>query len=225
VCGADFTITGGTSYGCSSHHDGNACPNSIRVRRDRIEAVLLDPVNAKLLDPERIARIAKEMQDYYVERVRAKQAEVAELPRELQELAARISRLKDRLRHGDPDLTADEPQAAIDRAEAKRRDLQQNQRGIADQPPKVLAMLPRAAELYRRQIARGLQGNPDAALKARIFLREWFGGKIRLEPLPASDAERAAKAHPIAPDFYRQPVPTALSCKDVRAQTTQGGRE
>ena len=26
--------------------------------------------------------------------------------------------------------------------------------------------------------------NPQAALKARVFLREWFGGKIRLEPLP-----------------------------------------
>lgn len=157
VCGAHFTITGGTSYGCSSHHDGNACTNSIRVRRDHIEAVLLDPVSAKLLDPKRVARIAKEMQDYYVERVRAMQARVVEAPGELQELAARISRLKDRLRHGDPDLTADELQAAIDRAESKRRDLQQNQPGVADQPPKVLATLPRAAELYRRQIARGLQ--------------------------------------------------------------------
>ena len=30
----------------------------------------------------------------------------------------------------------------------------------------------------------GLDGDPRAALKARVFLREWFGGKIRLEPLP-----------------------------------------
>jgi hypothetical protein len=44
-------------------------------------------------------------------------------------------------------------------------------------------MLPRAAELYRRQVALGLHGNSDAATKARIFLREWFGGRIRLEPL------------------------------------------
>ena len=27
-------------------------------------------------------------------------------------------------------------------------------------------------------------GDPRAALKARVFLREWFSGKIRLEPLP-----------------------------------------
>ncbi len=30
----------------------------------------------------------------------------------------------------------------------------------------------------------GLDGDPKAALKARVFLREWFCGKIRLEPLP-----------------------------------------
>ena len=30
----------------------------------------------------------------------------------------------------------------------------------------------------------GLDGDPRAALKARVLLREWFGGKIRLEPLP-----------------------------------------
>ena len=54
----------------------------------------------------------------------------------------------------------------------------------------------KAAELDRRQVAQGLDGNPQAALKARVFLREWFGGKIRLEQLPddgrqaPSDAER-----------------------------------
>jgi hypothetical protein len=44
-------------------------------------------------------------------------------------------------------------------------------------------MLPRAAELNRRQVALGLAGHADAILKG-VFLREWFGGKIRLEPLP-----------------------------------------
>jgi hypothetical protein len=45
-------------------------------------------------------------------------------------------------------------------------------------------MLPKAAQMYRRQIAEGLRGDARAALKARVFLREWFGRKIRLEPLP-----------------------------------------
>jgi hypothetical protein len=48
----------------------------------------------------------------------------------------------------------------------------------------VLSILPRAAELYRRQVAEGLDGNAREALKARVFLREWFTGKISLEPQP-----------------------------------------
>lgn len=34
----------------------------------------------------------------------------------------------------------------------------------------------------------GLKGDPCAALQARVFLREWFGGKIRLEQLPWGDS-------------------------------------
>jgi site-specific DNA recombinase len=106
----------------------------------------------------------------------------AEAPQELQELSSRIDRLRERLKGGDADMTSDELQAAIDRAEFKRRELQHNELAV-EKSPKVHAIVPRAAELYRRQIAQGLDGNPEAARKARLFLREWFGGKIRLEPL------------------------------------------
>jgi hypothetical protein len=40
-----------------------------------------------------------------------------------------------------------------------------------------------ARKSSRLQIALRLDGNPQAALKARVFLREWFGA-IRLEPMP-----------------------------------------
>ena len=34
LCDAHYTITDAKSYGCSSYHDGHACSNAIRVRRD-----------------------------------------------------------------------------------------------------------------------------------------------------------------------------------------------
>jgi DNA invertase Pin-like site-specific DNA recombinase len=183
VCDAHYTITNATSYGCSSYHDGHACLNSVLVRRDRAENILLGPIRDDLLKPDRVARMAKEMQDYFSDRMRSMRAQAVELPRELQELVARIARLRERLKNGDPDMPADELQAAIDRAEAKRRELEEQQLGANVPLSKALTIMPRAAELYRRQVARGLDGNPQAALKARLFLREWFGGKIRLEPL------------------------------------------
>jgi hypothetical protein len=44
-----------------------------------------------------------------------------EVPCELQELGARIERLRERLKHGDADMAADGIQAAIDGAEARHR--------------------------------------------------------------------------------------------------------
>jgi site-specific DNA recombinase len=181
ACGSHYTITDQRSYGCSSHHDGRACSNSVRVRRDRIETILLDPIRKELLTPERIEQMAKEMQAYYLDRVRAMQTRAVEQPQELQELTARIERLRERLKHGDPDMAADEIQAAIDRASAKRSELQGSQH-TAMPSAKMFTMLPRAAEAYRRQITLGLDGDPRAALKARSILRELFGGKIRLVP-------------------------------------------
>src|SRR6185437_5461524 len=90
------------------------------VRNERYRGVVHWNASEWRKDPDtgkrkRIARIVKEMQDHYVERVRATQERAVEAPRELQELAARIERLRERLQHGDPDMTADELQAAIDR--------------------------------------------------------------------------------------------------------------
>jgi hypothetical protein len=183
VCDAHYTITNATSYGCSSYHDGHACSNGILVRRERAENILLGPIRDDLLKPDRVTRMAKEMQDYFADRMRGIQSQALEVPRELQELAARITRLRERLKSGDPDMQADALQAVIDTAEAKRRELQVQQLGATLPMTKALANMPRAAELYRRQVALGLDGNTQAAQKARLFLREWFEGKIRLEPL------------------------------------------
>jgi DNA invertase Pin-like site-specific DNA recombinase len=186
ACGANYSIMDSRAYGCHSHFDGNSCSNAIRVPKSHIEDVLLrgpETGLAALLAPERIERMAAEMQRYYAQRLREVQTRSFEAPRELQELVARIERLRERLRQGDPDMPPDEIQAAIERAEAKRRDLEA-QTPETKQSAKLLSILPRAAELYRRQIAQGLDGNAREALKARVFLREWFGGKIRLEPLP-----------------------------------------
>lgn len=185
-CGSHYTIRDSRTYGCHSNADGAACSNATGVRKDRIEEILLRGVEsglAGLLAPDRVQRMAAEMQRYYQERARAIQTRAAEAPRELTDLEARITRLRDRLRAGDPDMAPDEIEAAIAKAEAKRQEFEAR-RPEVKQSAKVLSVLPRAAELYRRQIADGLDGDPRAALKARVFLREWFGGEIRLEPLP-----------------------------------------
>lgn len=45
---------------------------------------------------------------------------------------------------------------------------------------KVLALLPKAAALYRQQIADGMHGNVEAGTQARTALREITGGSIKI---------------------------------------------
>jgi len=180
VCKAHYVIADARSYACSGHWNGGACSNHIRVRRDAVERIILGGICGELLAPERVARMAKEIHVAYVERMRERAARIEMLPRELQELDARIARLRERLKAGDPDLTADELQAAIERAEGKRRELFEA-RPTGREDARVLALMPRAAELYREQIEQGLGGDPAAAAKARTILRDMLG-EIMLSP-------------------------------------------
>jgi site-specific DNA recombinase len=112
------------------------------------------------------------------------------------ELESRIVRLRTRLRNGDPDMTSDEIEAAITRAEAKRAEL------MAVEPdPKesarLLAALPNAAELYRRQIMLGLAGDPGATQKARLALRTLLG-TIQLEQGDGHSVWAVYEVHPAA---------------------------
>jgi hypothetical protein len=84
------------------------------------------------------------------------------------ELDARIARPHKRMAAGDPDITPDELRAALDRAEYKRRELAHAKPTDSSEGSKLLTILPNAAELYRRQIALGLDGaHPQMMLKAR----------------------------------------------------------
>ena len=57
-----------------------SCGNSVLVRRDCIEDILLGPIRDDLLKPDRVARMAREMQDYFSERMRTMQTRAVELP-------------------------------------------------------------------------------------------------------------------------------------------------
>jgi len=170
------------SYGCGGSRSG-ACLNDILVRRDKLEAIILDPIRKELLSPERVAKMAAEIQALYAQHIREAAGRAEQRPRQLAELDARVDRLRERQRSGDPDLTDDELQSAIDRALQKRRELEGAQ-PEARESAAVLAAIPKAAAMYRQQIELGLDGDPRAASKARVILRQLFNEEIVLRPGP-----------------------------------------
>jgi len=97
VCGCHYTIVDAYNYGCHSHQDG-ACTNAVRVRRDEVQKVLIGPINERLQSPELVDLMAKELQALYAEEMKARQTRAAAAPKELQDLTARIERLRERLK-------------------------------------------------------------------------------------------------------------------------------
>ena len=189
-CRAYYIGVNGREYGCSSHRDGGNCSNAVRIRREHLEDMLLGDLRRDMLAPDVVAAMADEIEREYLAWVKSGQVHADQVPREVLEISAKIDRLRERIRAGDPDLDGDELQAAVGRAEVKRRELQ-NSQPAAKASARVRAMLPKAAKLYTRQIELGLAGDEREALKARVFLREAFGGEIKLE----ADADGGLTAH------------------------------
>lgn len=181
TCGSHFVMVDSRNYGCSSHRNGAACSNTVRIPRLTVESKILGKMKSDLLAPDVVAIMAKKLQQGYAQRMAAQALRSEQAPAEVQEIDARLSRLRERLQHGDPDMTPADIQAAIERAEAKRGELVKAQ-PMAKESAKILAILPRAAAEFRRQVDEGLSGNERAALRAKPFLREAFGGKIEMSP-------------------------------------------
>lgn len=115
--------------------------------------MLLDPIRKGLLSPERVQHMAKECELRMMNTCVQFRCERWSDRRNCK-LNARIERLRARLNRGDPDMTADEIQAAIERAEA------------ASTPAmKAFTMLSRAAETYRRQSRLASKASPERHLK------------------------------------------------------------
>ena len=180
VCGASYVMKNQRSYGCAGYVEGRNCANRVDIRRDWVETALLMPVYNDVLEPNRVERMAKELQAAYLKSQRSDQAKAEQAPAEMQAIDERIERLRVRLRNGDPDLAPDELEAALSKAEEKRRVLL-NGPSVTN-GARVIAMLPSAAADFREQIKHGLAGDKGASLKARVVLRQYFGGQIKMIP-------------------------------------------
>ena len=99
-CGRNYVMDSATHYRCGGWSDGKACTNSSRVRRDRAQDILLEPIRRSLLDPARVAREAKWLESEFAKRL----SRSDDQPQALRELDARLARL----RAGVADLEPDE---------------------------------------------------------------------------------------------------------------------
>lgn len=176
ACGAHFVVADKEKYACSSYVNGgvSACSNKARVRRDVLERRIIGPITDEMLDPERLRSVVAKLQKQFSDRRGLTPRHEASVLRELTQLDARLDRLRERLRKGDPDIEPDELQMAIDWAQMKRQQLAAPV--LTDGSLReVLTMLLKLAGVYREQVVAGLNGNSEATARARSILRELIG--------------------------------------------------
>jgi site-specific DNA recombinase len=185
-------------YACSSYSNDARAPTASEYAATNWRW-RLSGRQAQLREPDRVRKMIREMQSFLADQLQERAFRSAEIPQELQDLEARLERLRRRMAGGDPDMTADELQAAIERAEVKRRQLQM---GLSD--PKhqagaqALSGVPRAAALYDHQTSRGLDGDPEATAEARLILKELIPERIRLSPKEGGELWAKFNLHPAA---------------------------
>ena len=182
-CKANFVLDSATHYKCAAVKDGKACDNPARVSRLVVEPLIITHLMDQLLDPEVVNSVAKEMQRYFNERTAANERREVEKPAALLEIEAEIARLRAEL-IGASAMKAKLTQATLIQAEAMKAELMESQ-PAAKASAKILTVLPRAAELYRLQLKKGLErASPRDVDRARAAVRQLAGGPIWIDQQP-----------------------------------------
>ena len=188
VCGSRFTISGinrSQRYICGSHTNGgvHAYSNGIHVARETAERHILAETVEQLLSPEAVALAGKEMQRLY----RESQALPAPTPQKHAAQLARLDRQIEELERLKREgvLSGGVADAAIEKVRADHASLlaavDTKQSKDVD---RVVRMLPKAADAYRKTVADmgSALGDERRIHKARAALRELLGESIPLAP-------------------------------------------
>ncbi len=146
VCGGGYSMNGAKRYGCSTAINKGTCSNKLTIRRDEVEAKVLDGLRHQLMHPDLVKEFVKEFHRE-VNRLAANRdidqdrhtLDLAKVERELKLI---ITAIKD----GVPALTLKDELASL---ENRKAELEQE----IDQAPSPMPRLhPNLSELYRQKI-------------------------------------------------------------------------
>ncbi len=146
TCGGGFSKISQSHYGCSTARNKGTCDNLLTVRRDILEATVLDGLKNQLMQPELVAAFVQEFHRE-TNRQRAKQDEGRDRTgRDLEKTEREIRRVIDAIKSGVPGVAVKDEMTAL---EARRIELLAQ---LQAAPPPMPRLHPNLAELYRQKI-------------------------------------------------------------------------
>ena len=163
VCGGAYSKISSTLFGCAAARNKGTCDNRLNIRGERIEAIVLDGLRFRLMDPA----LFKEFTEAFVgERnaaIAERRAHFTGAREELKRLDHRKTRIIDAIAEGMP---ASSMRDEMIRLEARKDELSAL---LATESEPEPSLHPAMAELYREGIAGLHEALRDPAMKEEAF--------------------------------------------------------
>ncbi len=146
ACGGGFSKISAAHYGCSTARNKGTCDNLLTIRRDRVEAAVLDGLRDHLMHPDLVKEFVAEFHREMNRLAAGQDHERERLTRDLARTERDIARIIEAIKAGVPGEAVRDEMAVL---EARKADLTQ-QRDDAPQP--VPRLHPTLADVYRRKV-------------------------------------------------------------------------
>src|SRR5262249_14292646 len=177
TCGGGFSKISLSHYGCSTARNKGTCNNLLTVRRDELEAKVLDGLRDQLMHPELVTTFIEEFHRE-LNRQRAEQdGRRDRTSRDLEKTEREISRVIEAIKAGVPGAAVKDEMASL---ETRRIELL----GLLESaPPSLPRLHPNLAKLYRQKVVHLAEAlnEEDTRLEAAGCIRELID-EIQLVP-------------------------------------------
>ncbi len=147
TCGGGYSKLSSNLFGCSTARNKGTCENRLNIRRDVLEASVLNGLKTHLMDPDLFKEFAAE---FYREMNRLRSAEAARFDAarvELARIERRLRKIVDAIGEGVEARALKDELLALER----RQDELTTLLATAEQPEPLIH--PNLAEVYRRKVA------------------------------------------------------------------------
>ena len=185
VCGGGFSKVSNHHYGCSTARNRGTCSNLLTIRRDRVEALVLDGLRHHLMQPDCVKEFVAEYHRELNRLAATQDAQRAQLGTELARTKRSLHQLIEAIKAGVPGSSIKDE---IGELEQRRSEIEAK---LAAAPAPKLRLHPNLAELYRRRVAdladalNGETMRSEATAAMRGLIEEIrlvpVDGKLRIE--------------------------------------------
>ncbi len=148
ACGGGYAKISANLFGCSTHRNKGTCDNALNIRRDVLEATILEGLKSRLMAPD----LVKEFAEAFISEVNALRKAASghrdRLEAELARVTKRIRTLVTAIGDGAPPKTL---VAELRRLEARQEEIECEIKAAPSEP--VPLIHPNVSEIYARKVA------------------------------------------------------------------------